>query len=1411
MSVFAGYANVANNESVNIDISGFKTPTGGPVKTEIGVVSYEGDLGLVGDSFSISRKVGSSWGPAQQISDPARPATNFFNSTISEPVGQHVSTKSPNYQNQLGFDVGRIDASGKLASGDTDARLTASSKGDVYYPSAITFATELFAPNMPTAKSAVDLNGGDLKPGDTVRYTIVAQNKGQDALDASVLTDTFPAGTTYVPGSLQINSTGGHDGDITGRQLTSDLGNLAIGAQITLTYDLTINADTPSGTILRNTATLSGNGHDTGIAFTFPSNEVVLTVTNPNATLSLNKVGVDQVPGTPGVQFGAGADAEYHLTLTNNGPDVADPPLVVSDPLPSGQDFVSASGAGWGCTFDTGARVVTCTRNAGLASGASAPVITVTVNVPAATPDGTTQSNTATATSTTPGTPGTDTENVTVVQRNDLAIIKAVDGTPVAGGRASWNLSVKNNGPAVVSSVQVQDTLPAGVSYFDAIGTDWSCANPSGTVTCNYSGGTLGAGEQAPMITLTGTLSQTAGTVANTATVSGSGTDTDPSNNTSTETFNAANQIDAAVTITVPGTVPPGGSTTATVTSLNYGPSAIPAGATVSMTIDIPADVTVTSLSDGSWGCSPSTMPQVGPVTLTCSQTLVAAKIPGATFDTISFGVDLSSGAPPLSVVLTAEITAPQDINLSNNKSVVNIRGVALADIALTSTSDVTVTAGGPSAEITYTVKNNGPSSDPGDFEVTIPLPAAITATSAGGGWVCGPNAGLFKCTKSMTLANGASDDLKLNVSAGPSAKPADLAMIGSVTSPTDDPELANNEATALVHVITHADLVAAKNASPNPILAGQDITYTLSVTNNGPSTAVNAQIADDFSGKNLDIASVTPPLGMTCIHTAINLTCTTPSLAVGATATVTVKVSSNPGIPHGTVIANTSHVSSETPGNSDTAEANVTVNRSSTLTMTKVAVDESGNPITTAIAGSLIHYRIRVSNSGPSTATGVTVTDPLPANITYISSEGPDWACSYAAPTVTCADSTLTLAPSTDAPDIIITGIVDSFATGSLTNTATATPLTPGTPGTDTEVTPIRGAVDLAVVHGGEPAVNAGGTWHTTVDVFNFGPSGEPGPVTVEITLSSGATDPAGSGTGWTCALSAPKLTCTNPTGVPHNSGLPTINITSTANPSATELFSTAVVSGSGTVEDTNPDNQVDSTNAQILGVADMGIVKSVSGPSSVPVGQNVTFNLTVTNYGPSAAAAIITTDTLGAGLTYVPTASDARCANEAGPLSCSAASMAAGESTTFTIVATVTQQGTLTNTATVSSSETDPNPDNNTSSATVTGTDPLQPQIPDQKPPPTIKPGGTTTIVKGRVYSNAGQRVKIKVTCRPYGPAPRGDIAYCKVTYKKNGKITIRTYGKRIKVQVMYYAPAVPGFYVLRTTYTYYLKGKR
>ena len=68
----------------------------------------------------------------------------------------------------------------------------------------VTFATELFAPRLTPAKSAVDLNGGAVEQGDVIEYSITATNTGQDGATNVVVTDPIPAHTTVVPGSLQI-------------------------------------------------------------------------------------------------------------------------------------------------------------------------------------------------------------------------------------------------------------------------------------------------------------------------------------------------------------------------------------------------------------------------------------------------------------------------------------------------------------------------------------------------------------------------------------------------------------------------------------------------------------------------------------------------------------------------------------------------------------------------------------------------------------------------------------------------------------------------------------------------------------------------------------------------------------------------------------------------------------------------------------------------------------------------------------------------------------------------------------------------------------------------------------------------------------------------------------------------------
>src|SRR5687767_1437081 len=104
--------------------------------------------------------------------------------------------------------------------------------------------------------------------------------------------------------------------------------------------------------------------------------------------------------------------------------------------------------------------------------------------------------------------------------RADLSITKTDSPDPVAtGGTLAYTINVTNSGPDDASAVKVVDTLPAGVTFVSATGTNWVCNNSSGTVTCNRTGGNLAPGA-APTITITVTAPSTAGNITNSATVS---------------------------------------------------------------------------------------------------------------------------------------------------------------------------------------------------------------------------------------------------------------------------------------------------------------------------------------------------------------------------------------------------------------------------------------------------------------------------------------------------------------------------------------------------------------------------------------------------------------------------------------------------------------------------------------------------------------------------------------------------------------------------------------------------------------------------------------------------------------------------------------------------------------------------
>lgn len=229
----------------------------------------------------------------------------------------------------------------------------------------------------------------------------------------------------------------------------------------------------------------------------------------------------------------AGSPITYMLAVTNLGPATAST-VSVSDTLPAGSTFVSATGTGWTCNNVAG--VVTCTLPS-LLVGPANP-ISLTINAPPVLVPGT-LSNTATVSSAASDpSPANNSSTSTVPIQTiaDLSITKSASVSTAFGNNPiSYTIAVSNLGPGQASSVVVTDTLPAGSSFVGASGAGWTCGAVAGVVTCSIP--SLAIGAASPItLTIIAPPVATAGTLSNTAAVSANSIDPAPANNTSTST-----------------------------------------------------------------------------------------------------------------------------------------------------------------------------------------------------------------------------------------------------------------------------------------------------------------------------------------------------------------------------------------------------------------------------------------------------------------------------------------------------------------------------------------------------------------------------------------------------------------------------------------------------------------------------------------------------------------------------------------------------------------------------------------------------------------------------------------------------------------------------------------------------------
>jgi uncharacterized repeat protein (TIGR01451 family) len=93
-----------------------------------------------------------------------------------------------------------------LLNSASSATIRMTSSGDVYAPFMISTAIDVFEPNIEIEKDVVDVNGGLVELGDTLKFNLKVVNKGNDPATNVILHDSLYGAMNYVPGSLKINT-----------------------------------------------------------------------------------------------------------------------------------------------------------------------------------------------------------------------------------------------------------------------------------------------------------------------------------------------------------------------------------------------------------------------------------------------------------------------------------------------------------------------------------------------------------------------------------------------------------------------------------------------------------------------------------------------------------------------------------------------------------------------------------------------------------------------------------------------------------------------------------------------------------------------------------------------------------------------------------------------------------------------------------------------------------------------------------------------------------------------------------------------------------------------------------------------------------------------------------------------------
>ncbi|MBN1997769.1 DUF11 domain-containing protein [candidate division KSB1 bacterium] len=695
-------------------------------------------------------------------------------------------------------------------------------------------------------------------------------------------------------------------------------------------------------------------------------------------------------------------------------------------------------------------------------------------------------------------------------------------------------------------------------------------------------------------------------------------------------------------------------------------------------------------------------------------------------------------GADP-ETIYNRELSCPLDVPLYCGQ-------VSESDIEILKSVIPTYPDIGQAVTYTVTVRNKGLDDNTNIVVEDYLPPGIIYISSPGGTWNSGSRTIIYTIA---SLAAGMEQTFTINGIAGQAGLWTNHTVV--VAADTTDPNPWNNSEYASVYVddpaVTEPEVRLTKTANPTTQDVGGTVTFTVSVTNDGPGTVTDVEVTDilhdgfTYMNNSPSEGSYSPASGIWS-----NI-----SLGVGETATLEIQATADEAGLLSNYALITRASGDDSLDNND-AWAYVLVGQhqvNADLAINKELIS-SPNPV----LGDNVEFNITVTNNGPDAVVEISIQDHLPVGIDYVSDNA-----SGAYEPATGIWQIITLGNGASRT-LRLTGTVTR--TGYITNCAFIYSADANDSNTDNnsdcvtifvEEPQILNDSDLQMTKSMSPSspppIPVGTAITFTLAVYNAGPD-EATSVTVVDTLPAGVTYVSSVPTG--AYNAAQRTVIWNVASIANGvSAVLTINTTAA---SAGEWRNVALVAGSNSI-DPNPDNDDDEVTFEIQPVAtiaDLEVWKSVL-TTTPSVNDPVIYTLTVHNNGPDAASGVTIVDYVPVGVTYNGSIPPGNWNPGNRTLTWSIASVAAGASSIMTINTTAAQVGVWTNHAVITgSSATDPDSTNNTEYETIEIDDPLQ-VVPDLELTKTANPtsttlGGSVQFIIHVTNNGPGDAANVQVT---------------------------------------------------------------